>query len=183
MKVNCEFHLLRCIRHSAIKFVQSLLELGAGQLCTAPAYRYIPAAQRSVHCACIPVRTSGTTFGALRLHTGTYQQHTGRCTSPAYRYVPAAHRSVHFACIPAPTSGTPAGQQDGQPCSTAALRAPNSLKNKNQLDATYYFIVLLIGSTCFGHYYAHHQELTTIMLITTLVVSFLVCCMLGVRCG
>jgi len=25
---------------------------------------------------------------------------------------------------------------------------------KNQLDATYYFIVLLIGSTCFGHYYA-----------------------------
>jgi len=27
------------------------------------------------------------------------------------------------------------------------------LKNKNQLDATYYFIVLLIGPTCFGHYY------------------------------
>ena len=49
------------------------------------------------------------------------------------------------------------------------------LKNKNQLDATYYFIVLLIGSTCFGHYYAHHRELATIILITTLVVSFLVC--------
>ena len=49
---------------------------------------------------------------------------------------------------------------------------------KNQLDATSYFIVLLIGSTCFGHYYVHHQELTTIMLITTLVVSFLVCCRL-----
>jgi len=32
------------------------------------------------------------------------------------------------------------------------------LKNTNQLDATYYFIALLIGSTCFGHYYAHHQE-------------------------
>jgi len=32
---------------------------------------------------------------------------------------------------------------------------------KNQLDATYYFIVLLIGSTCFGHYYAHPQELAT----------------------
>ena len=46
------------------------------------------------------------------------------------------------------------------------------LKNKNQLDATYYFIVFLIGSTCFGHYYAHHQELTAKMLITTLVVSF-----------
>jgi len=27
---------------------------------------------------------------------------------------------------------------------------------KNQLDATYYFIVLLISSTCFWHYYAHH---------------------------
>ena len=43
---------------------------------------------------------------------------------------------------------------------------------KNQLDATCYFIVLLIGSTRFGHYYAHHQELANIMLITTLVVSF-----------
>jgi len=31
-------------------------------------------------------------------------------------------------------------------------------KNKNQLDATYYFIVIVIGSTCFVHYYAHHQE-------------------------
>ena len=46
------------------------------------------------------------------------------------------------------------------------------MKNKNQLDATYYCVVLLIGSTCFGHYYAYHQELATIMLITTLVVSF-----------
>ena len=57
------------------------------------------------------------------------------------------------------------------------------LKSENQLNATYYFIVLLIGSTYFGRYYAHHQELATIMLITTLVVSFLVCCMLEVRCG
>ena len=48
-------------------------------------------------------------------------------------------------------------------------------RTKNQLDATYYFIVLLIGSTCFRHHYAHHQELKTVMLITTLVVSFLVC--------
>ena len=54
---------------------------------------------------------------------------------------------------------------------------------KNQIDATFYFIVLLIGLTCFGHYYAHHQELATIMLVTTLVVSFLVCCRLEVRCG
>jgi len=33
------------------------------------------------------------------------------------------------------------------------------MKNKKQLYATYYFIVLLIGLTCFEHYYAHHQEL------------------------
>jgi len=54
---------------------------------------------------------------------------------------------------------------------------------KIQLDATYYFIVLLIGSTCFGHYYAHHQELATMMLITTLVVSFLAYCGLEARRG
>jgi len=29
--------------------------------------------------------------------------------------------------------------------------------NNNQLDATYYIIVLLIGSKYFGHYYAHNQ--------------------------
>ena len=52
-----------------------------------------------------------------------------------------------------------------------------------ELIATYYFIVLLIGSTCFGHYYANHQRLTTLMLITTLAVSFLGCCRLEVRCG
>ena len=46
------------------------------------------------------------------------------------------------------------------------------MKNTNQLEATYYFTVLIIDSTCFGHYYAHHQELTTKMLITTLVISF-----------
>jgi len=40
---------------------------------------------------------------------------------------------------------------------------------KNQLDATYYFSVIIIGSTCFGHYYTHHQELATIIVITTLV--------------
>ena len=55
------------------------------------------------------------------------------------------------------------------------------VKNKNPLDAAYYFIVLLIGLICFGHCYAHHQELATMMLITTLVVSFLVCCRLEVR--
>jgi len=30
-----------------------------------------------------------------------------------------------------------------------------------QLDATYYFIMLMLGSICFGHHYAYHQELTT----------------------
>jgi len=54
---------------------------------------------------------------------------------------------------------------------------------KIQLEATCYFIILLIGSTCFGHYYAHHQELATVMLITTLVISLFVCCMLEVRCS
>jgi len=40
-------------------------------------------------------------------------------------------------------------------------------KNKNQIDANYYFIVLLIGSTCFGQYCTHHQELATMMLISS----------------
>jgi len=39
------------------------------------------------------------------------------------------------------------------------------MKNKIQLDPTYYFIMLMLGSTCFGHHYAHHQELTTIALV------------------
>jgi len=56
-------------------------------------------------------------------------------------------------------------------------------ESKNQLDATCYFIVLLIGSTCFGHYCAHHQEIGTMMLITTFIVSFLVCSMLEGRCS
>jgi len=46
------------------------------------------------------------------------------------------------------------------------------LKNKNQLDATYYFTVLLIGATCFGHYYAHHQELASVT--TNVVINIIV---------
>ena len=46
-------------------------------------------------------------------------------------------------------------------------RGVGKLKNKIQLNATYYFIMLMLGSTCFGHHYAHHQELTTIALVTT----------------
>ena len=52
---------------------------------------------------------------------------------------------------------------------------------KNKLVATYYFIVRLIGSTCFGQYYTHHQELATIMLFTTLV--FLSWLVVGWRLG
>jgi len=37
---------------------------------------------------------------------------------------------------------------------------------ENQLDATEYFIELIIRSTCFGHLYAHHQELETIQKFT-----------------
>ena len=32
------------------------------------------------------------------------------------------------------------------------------VEKKNQLDATEWFIALIICSTCFGHFYAHHQE-------------------------
>jgi len=33
------------------------------------------------------------------------------------------------------------------------------VEKKNQLDATKWFIALIIYSTCFGHFCAHHQEL------------------------
>ena len=56
------------------------------------------------------------------------------------------------------------------------------MKNKTQLDATYYFIVIMLGSTCFGHHYAHHQEFTTIALVTTKAVWFSSCCWLEVKC-
>ena len=32
----------------------------------------------------------------------------------------------------------------------------NNWRIKSQLDATYYFIMLTLCSTCFGHHYAHH---------------------------
>ena len=48
------------------------------------------------------------------------------------------------------------------PCVTVCHHISTGVYIKNQLDATSYFIVLLIGSTCFGHYYAHHQELATV---------------------
>ena len=39
------------------------------------------------------------------------------------------------------------------------------VEKKNQLDATEWFIGLIICSTCFGHFYAHHQELETICVL------------------
>jgi hypothetical protein len=49
------------------------------------------------------------------------------------------------------------------------------LKKKNQLDATEWFIALIICSACFGHFYAHHQELETIcVLLPPMVCSALV---------
>ena len=39
------------------------------------------------------------------------------------------------------------------------------VEKKNQLDATEWFIALIICSTCFGHLYAHHQELETICVL------------------
>ena len=40
----------------------------------------------------------------------------------------------------------------------------------NQLDATEWFIALIIWSTCFGRLYAHHQELETILVLLPLMV-------------
>jgi len=39
------------------------------------------------------------------------------------------------------------------------------VEKKNQLDATEWFIALIIRATRFGHFYAHHQELETICLL------------------
>ena len=39
------------------------------------------------------------------------------------------------------------------------------VEKKNQLDATEWFIALIICSTCFGHFYAHHQELATMCVL------------------
>ena len=42
----------------------------------------------------------------------------------------------------------------------------DDMKREIQLDATQWFVELMIRSTCFGHYYAHHQELETVQMIT-----------------
>jgi len=58
-------------------------------------------------------------------------------------------------------------------------------REENQLDATEWFIALIICSTCFGHIYAHHQELETLcVLLLPVVCDALVvgCWLLEVRC-
>jgi len=45
------------------------------------------------------------------------------------------------------------------------------VENKTQLDATEWFIALMICSTCFENFYAHHQELET----TCVFLSPMVC--------
>ena len=45
------------------------------------------------------------------------------------------------------------------------VRASCELREGNQLDATEWFIALIICSTCFGQLYAHHQELETILVL------------------
>ena len=45
-----------------------------------------------------------------------------------------------------------------------------SVEKKNRLDATEWFVALIICSTCFGHLYAHHQELETILVLLPHVV-------------
>jgi len=43
-------------------------------------------------------------------------------------------------------------------------------REENHLDATEWFIALIIRSTRFGHFYAHHQELETICVLLPPVV-------------
>ena len=43
-------------------------------------------------------------------------------------------------------------------------------REENQLDATEWFIALVICSTCFGHLYAHHQECRTVFVLLSHVV-------------
>jgi hypothetical protein len=51
------------------------------------------------------------------------------------------------------------------------------IEKKNQLDATAWFIALIICSACFGHFYVHHQELETMcVLLLPMVCDALVAC-------
>ena len=45
-------------------------------------------------------------------------------------------------------------------------------EKKNQLDATEWFIALIICSTCFGHLYTHRQELETMCVCVCVCVCY-----------
>ena len=45
------------------------------------------------------------------------------------------------------------------------VRASFYMRREEKLDATEWFIALVICTTCFGHLYAHHQELETILVL------------------
>ena len=58
---------------------------------------------------------------------------------------------------------------------------PICVDKENQLDATEWFIALIICSTCFGHFYAHHQELETICVLLLPMVCSAWLLIVGVR--
>jgi len=51
----------------------------------------------------------------------------------------------------------------------------NDMWRENQLDATQWFIELIIRSICFRHYYAHHQELETMQRLQRVAQKHFVC--------
>ena len=67
-------------------------------------------------------------------------------THYSYDRLQISNSSLHFSCWP-------------------GLYLPIWEEEENQLDATQWFIELLICLTSFRHVYAHHQELTTILLV------------------
>ena len=81
--------------------------------------------------------------------------------------VPTIRSVIHSLCF---TAGTMTHTSDTSTSKFYLLGAEINfcicVQKKNQLDATEWFIALIICSTCFGHFYAHHQELETISLIT-----------------
>jgi hypothetical protein len=47
-------------------------------------------------------------------------------------------------------------------------------REENQLDATEWFIALIICSTCFGHFYAHHQEHENIPVLLIIIIIIII---------
>ena len=164
---------------------------------------------RSAPCTlvfCVPLTLNSWSLSWTRVVFTVRYTLNSKLTSNSNRRSPTAEDRVQHRTKPCGICGIPsrtgqyfsfAPSPNSQPlcavatCSLTLLSSSDvywtahRLDNRTiqtQLDVTYYFIVLLIDSTCFGHYCAHHQELATVMLITTLVVSFLVCCRLEVRC-